>query len=221
MSVGIAIPQWIIEGKNNIWVLGFYGLIVGGFLPLLVGRWWFGSRQKTKDGVNAESAAVFFKGLREDSIMSDVVGVVGRAYQWESAAKVQEANIELKELEKNVAGQMGAEWREALRLAGVGKERSGNKLGYERRKRALVLLYAHFLRIKVVGTSLQKGLSICLDVVGSFLSDRLIIRTISFNSANSNPTQRPPDHLDIPQLAPPNSGGRAPPCLSCASPSSW
>lgn len=160
MSVGIALPKWIIEGKNNIWVLGFYGLIVGGFLPYLVGKWWFGSRQKTKDGIKAESAAVFFKGLKEDSMMGDVVGVVGKAYKWESAAKVQKAGDELKELEKNVEGQMGAEWTEVLRLAGVGKEESGDKLGYERRKRALVLLYAHFLRIQVVGTSLQKGLSI-------------------------------------------------------------
>lgn len=188
MSVGIAIPQWIIESKNNIWVLGFYGLIVGGFLPFLVGRWWFGSRQKTKDGVNAESAAVFFKGLREDSIIGDVVGVVGKVYQWESNAKVQETDNELKELETNVAGRMGAEWRDVLKLAGVGKKDSGNKLGYQRRKRALVLLYAHFLRIKIVGTSLQKGSSIYRYFFGLFLSVGFVIRTISSTSANSNPT---------------------------------
>lgn len=34
--MGIALPQWIIEGKNNIWVLGLYGLLFGGVLPLLV-----------------------------------------------------------------------------------------------------------------------------------------------------------------------------------------
>jgi preprotein translocase subunit Sec63 len=34
--MGIALPQWIIEGKNNIWVLGFYGVLFGGVLPVIV-----------------------------------------------------------------------------------------------------------------------------------------------------------------------------------------
>ena len=36
--MGIALPQWIIEGKNNIWVLGLYGVLFGGVLPVLVVR---------------------------------------------------------------------------------------------------------------------------------------------------------------------------------------
>jgi preprotein translocase subunit Sec63 len=35
-TMGIALPKWIIEGKNNIWVLGAYGLVFGGALPALV-----------------------------------------------------------------------------------------------------------------------------------------------------------------------------------------
>lgn len=34
--MGIALPKWIIEGKNNIWVLGAYGILFGGALPTLV-----------------------------------------------------------------------------------------------------------------------------------------------------------------------------------------
>jgi hypothetical protein len=34
--MGIALPKWIIEGKNNIWVLGVYGILFGGALPTLV-----------------------------------------------------------------------------------------------------------------------------------------------------------------------------------------
>lgn len=36
--MGIALPQWIVEGQNNIWVLGVYGLLFGGALPALVVR---------------------------------------------------------------------------------------------------------------------------------------------------------------------------------------
>lgn len=36
VSMGIALPKWVIEGKNNIWVLGVYGILFGGALPTLV-----------------------------------------------------------------------------------------------------------------------------------------------------------------------------------------
>jgi len=38
ISMGIALPHWIVERKNNIWVLGIYGLLFGGALPALVVR---------------------------------------------------------------------------------------------------------------------------------------------------------------------------------------
>lgn len=36
VSTGIALPSWIVESKNNIWVLGVYGIVFGGALPMLV-----------------------------------------------------------------------------------------------------------------------------------------------------------------------------------------
>jgi hypothetical protein len=37
-TMGIALPKWIVEGKNRIWVLAVYGLVFGGALPALVVR---------------------------------------------------------------------------------------------------------------------------------------------------------------------------------------
>ena len=34
--MGIALPKWIVESSNNIWVLGVYGIIFGGALPAMV-----------------------------------------------------------------------------------------------------------------------------------------------------------------------------------------
>lgn len=36
VSMGIALPKWIVESGNNIWVLGAYGVIFGGALPAIV-----------------------------------------------------------------------------------------------------------------------------------------------------------------------------------------
>ncbi|KAF5363456.1 hypothetical protein D9756_000996 [Leucocoprinus leucothites] len=151
MSMGIALPKWIVESHNNIWVLGFYGLLFGGALPALVGRWWFGNRQRTKDGVHAKSAAAFFKSLKEESPMEEVVGTLGKAFQFETPdASAKKSDVAIDRLESEIEKKAGSKWSEVRKIA---KDMDG-KL-HVKRRRALVLLYAHFLRIEVSDPKLQ------------------------------------------------------------------
>lgn len=150
-SYGIALPKWVVESKNNIWVLGVYGIVFGGALPALVGRWWFGNRQKTKDGINAQSAAAFFKSIKEESTIEEVVGTLGMAYKWELPTTKAKEGAELDTLEKAVAKSAGARWAEVRKLA----QDFDGKL-HEARRKALVLLYAHLLRLKITDPSLKK-----------------------------------------------------------------
>lgn len=145
-SMGIALPKWVIEGKNNIWVLGFYGLVFGGGLPALVGRWWFGNRRRTKDGVNVQSAAAFFKTLREESTPHEIVGTLGKAYQWEKPLKNPKNDTDFKALEKEVEGKGGDSWKTAKKLIENNPSR----------RRALVLIYAHLLRLPISKPALIK-----------------------------------------------------------------
>ncbi|KAF8075961.1 hypothetical protein FPV67DRAFT_1649028 [Lyophyllum atratum] len=145
ISMGIALPKWFVERENNIWVLGFYGLVFGCALPAFVGRWWFGSRQKTKDGVNAQSAAAFFKSLKEESTFEDVLGTFGKAYQWELPANKAKPTPELDELEKQIKEKTGSKWDEVKHLCGQDAAR----------RKALILLYAHLLRLRLHSTTLQ------------------------------------------------------------------
>ncbi|EIW81991.1 translocation protein sec63 [Coniophora puteana RWD-64-598 SS2] len=142
ISMGIALPAWIIESKNNIWVLGVYGIIFGGALPAMVGRWWFGSRQKTKDGINAQTAAAFFKGLKEFSTPTEIAGVLSQAYKWENPPSASTHQEEVKKLEEQIEAALGEEWKEAKKVV-------EGKNGGKSERKALVLLYAHFLRLDV------------------------------------------------------------------------
>ncbi|KAF9028316.1 hypothetical protein BDZ89DRAFT_1254783 [Hymenopellis radicata] len=147
MSMGIALPIWIIEGKNNIWVLGVYGLLFGGGLPVLVGRWWFGSRQRTKDGISAHSAAAFFKSMTESSEIVDAMGILAKAYKFECTPANKDA-AELTRLQKEIATLPEAKWAETvMELAGDDDEG---------KRRALILLLAHLLRFKVESPALKK-----------------------------------------------------------------
>jgi preprotein translocase subunit Sec63 len=38
MSMGIALPKWVVESQNNMYVLGVYGLLFGICLPYFVVR---------------------------------------------------------------------------------------------------------------------------------------------------------------------------------------
>ncbi|KAL4078454.1 Sec63 Brl domain-containing protein [Scleroderma yunnanense] len=143
MSMGIAIPSWIVESKNNIWVLGFYGLLVGGVLPGMVGRWWFGNRRLTKDGVSAKTAEGFWKGVTEASGLNEVGRVFVGAFKHEKGSK---EGGDLRNVEKEIEKQIGLDWSELKTSFGSD----------EKSIRALVLLYAHFLRLDLGSKILQQ-----------------------------------------------------------------
>ncbi|KAF8837100.1 translocation protein sec63 [Paxillus ammoniavirescens] len=143
VSMGIALPSWIIEGKNTIWVLGLYGLLIGAVLPGMVGRWWFGSRGKTKEGVEARTAEGFWKGVEEGSGIGDVIHVFGSAFKYEARDKTAG---DLSRVEEEIA-KRGGEWMKKNVVGGDGEEKV---------KRALTLLYAHFLRLDLGSKALEQ-----------------------------------------------------------------
>ncbi|CCM05893.1 uncharacterized protein FIBRA_08131 [Fibroporia radiculosa] len=172
VSMGIALPSWIVESSNNIWVLGAYGLIFGGALPAMVGRWWFGNRQKTKDGVNARTAATFFKGLTEESSMEEVVGSLGKTLEWERpAVRATKKDDELSELDNKIKAQLGNHWTELSKLAEVMPEKHNS------RQRSFILLYAHLLRLPLDNNALRKEQADILLQMPSLLNSMLNIST--------------------------------------------
>lgn len=46
---GIALPKWIVEKQNSMWVLLVYGLLFMVLLPVVVGVWWYRSIKFSKD----------------------------------------------------------------------------------------------------------------------------------------------------------------------------
>ena len=51
MGFGIALPSWIVEKENSMWVLGAYALVFMLALPTAVGMWWYRSLRYTGDQV--------------------------------------------------------------------------------------------------------------------------------------------------------------------------
>lgn len=86
-SVGIALPKWIVESSNGYFVLAFYGLLFGVLLPVVAGRWWYGSRNLTKEGIETETAARYFRAIRENITENDVLDILSASYEVEKVEK--------------------------------------------------------------------------------------------------------------------------------------
>ena len=143
MSMGIALPRWVIESQNNIYVLGMYAVVLGVGLPFLVARWWYGSRSKTKDGVVNTTAQTYFQHLRDDTNASRIFALLAISEEF-SDAKLDKLGPKhrdepaLAKLETQVRAKLdeyGPEWFliDSFKNASI--------------RKALVLLYAHTLRI--------------------------------------------------------------------------
>ena len=197
VSMGIALPSWIVEGKNNIWVLGVYAVLIGGLLPAMVGRWWFGSRGTTKDGIEARTAEGFWKGIEETSGISDIVKVAGSAFRHESQAKNAG---DLSKVEKEIERRAGDEW----------KEMSKAVAGDEKARRALALLYAHFLRLDLGSKALERGRH---PIALASRMGLMRVRTIVVAPSNTRTAKRLFEHCVCSELARTDPRCHASPCI--------
>ena len=60
-SIGLALPAFLVQEGNGKYVLLFYIALLGVAIPYFVGRWWYGSQKKTKEGIYVNSAGALFQ----------------------------------------------------------------------------------------------------------------------------------------------------------------
>ncbi|PNF30988.1 Translocation protein SEC63-like protein [Cryptotermes secundus] len=60
MSFGIALPSWIVEKENSVWVLGLYALVFMVALPTVVGMWWYKSIRYSGDQVLLDTTQMYY-----------------------------------------------------------------------------------------------------------------------------------------------------------------
>ncbi|KAG8836210.1 secretory subunit [Serendipita sp. 399] len=148
VEMGLALPPWVVDAHNNIWVLGAYGVLIGGLLPYLVGKWWFGSRSRTKDGVHAKTAGIFFKDMSEDATPATLVSSLSRGLEVEKPQLLKRFKLsdEIRALEQQVHQKLGS-----------AADAIYSNLKSKESKLAFTLLYAHLLRIDIPSASLRSA----------------------------------------------------------------
>ncbi|GAA5985578.1 hypothetical protein JCM5350_007141 [Sporobolomyces pararoseus] len=155
-SQGIALPAWVVESKNSWWVMTCYALVLGGLLPFAVGKWWYGTRKLTKDGVLNSTATKFFKTLKEDSSFPQLLDVLSSSDEFvqdKGLRKLRSKSLKSKEAVDEYA-----------RLNSLVREGPDGKMGgwenynnwSNEKKRARVFIVAHLLRLPIKDSNLLK-----------------------------------------------------------------
>ncbi|CAG8489397.1 13194_t:CDS:10, partial [Ambispora gerdemannii] len=167
-SLGIALPTWLVEAKNNIFVLGIYGVVFGLLLPFFVGRWWYGSTGYTKDKIRTHTMAFYFKELREKSSVKHILELLSASVEF----------LELVEQRPSDAAALSpviSSVKEELDRRFGEKFEKSKKYTAPYCQKANVLLHAYLLRIKISDATLLKDQEFIIEKVAHLINGILDI----------------------------------------------
>ncbi|KAK0837132.1 secretory subunit [Friedmanniomyces endolithicus] len=149
-SFGIALPKLLVADGSGKYVLAFYGLLLGIGLPWLVGKWWYGMQNVTKERILVSTAGNMFKEYQERMDEGDVIGALSSAMEFKNILQGSKADSGLGALEKllqasdsTVTGMMPKDKRKLFELDDPA------------RRKTLALVWAYVSRLDLNDASLE------------------------------------------------------------------
>jgi translocation protein SEC63 len=154
-SMGIGLPNWLIEPGNGKYVIIFYGLVLGILLPFFVGKWWYGTQRLTKDKVLVASAGHLFQGYNEKITEGEIIHVLSKGEEFKELLKGDRAEAGESRVESKILA-VGEKEKLSGGLTEDDKSRLEELDGGLRRK-TLSLLWAYLLRQDLDDQKLNDG----------------------------------------------------------------
>ncbi|KAG6035821.1 hypothetical protein E4U41_005905 [Claviceps citrina] len=155
MSIGIALPKFIVSDGNGKYLVVLYTGLLGVLLPYLVGSWWYGTKKRSKEGVLMESANNLFRQYDEDMDESGIIWALSAGKEYDNVLKGDLADSGLAKLESRIFAE-GEASTFAAGLSVKDKERLEDLEGGVRRK-VLGLLWAYLGRVELDDAALTKA----------------------------------------------------------------
>ncbi|XP_014288727.1 translocation protein SEC63 homolog [Halyomorpha halys] len=149
MSFGIALPSWIVEKENSVWVLGLYALVFMVALPTVVGIWWYRSIRYTGDQVLLDTSQMYYYFFHKTPSMAlkRVIMILGASLEFEKQynSEIVERptdNVEIPQLMRQIYN--------------LGEKNREKPLCYRYSIKARVLIHAHLSRLPLNPLTLDK-----------------------------------------------------------------
>lgn len=102
VSIGIALPEFLITNGNGKYVLLLYAIVLGVFLPYVVGSWWYGTLRTSKEKVLLESANKLFREYKEDITMGEIISALSSGLEFQEIFKSQKSKLDLESVESKI-----------------------------------------------------------------------------------------------------------------------
>lgn len=85
MSFGIALPSWIVEKENSVWVLGLYALVFMVAMPIVVGTWWYRSIRFSGDQVLLDTTQMYYFYFHRtpNMVLKRVIMILGASLEFD------------------------------------------------------------------------------------------------------------------------------------------
>ncbi|CAD5126571.1 DgyrCDS14665 [Dimorphilus gyrociliatus] len=169
-NFGIALPIWIVEKQNSMWVLGLYALVFMIILPVVVGTWWYRSIQFSGDQVLLDTMKFYgqFFSRTPNMTLKRILMILGGSFEFskfynKDIIDRESDNIEIPQLMKELPN-----------LNEKNKEKPFN-LSYSLKARALI--HAHLGRISLPPTTLENDKNY---VLGKYATKAPRLNTVEY-----------------------------------------
>lgn len=81
-EIGIALPSWLVDGKNLPIVLGFYIFAFMIAMPYFIGKWWNSSSKYTKDKIMHLTMALYYRDLKENMTFKKIIELLSASAEF-------------------------------------------------------------------------------------------------------------------------------------------
>ncbi|KAL1131935.1 hypothetical protein AAG570_011546 [Ranatra chinensis] len=149
MSFGIALPSWIVEKENSVWVLGLYALVFMVALPTAVGMWWYRSIRYSGDQVLLDTTQMYYYFFHKTPSMALKRALMILAASFEFEKKYNSEIIERPTDNEEVPHLI-------KQLYNLGEKNREKPLCYLYSIKARALIHAHLSRIPMNPSTLDK-----------------------------------------------------------------
>ncbi|XP_005098508.1 translocation protein SEC63 homolog isoform X2 [Aplysia californica] len=185
LRVGIALPKWIVERENSMWVLALYGVVFMIVLPVVVGIWWYRSIKFSGDQVLLDTTRLYYYFINKTSnmILKRAVMILAASCEFDRMhnAEVIERPTDNEELPLLIK-----------QLQNVQEKNKERPLCFAYSVKARTLLLAHFQRVPLNPNTLQIDQDYILKKCPYLINDMVNICASLVAMAMSGRVSQPP-----------------------------
>ncbi|KAJ3285726.1 secretory subunit [Borealophlyctis nickersoniae] len=159
-TLGLALPKWLVDESNSLWVLGLYTAVFMIALPMLVAQWWGNAKNMTKDKIMHPTMARFYREMKDHMPFKALVDLLSKADEFHTLISLEKSDIAaLEQVQDDIKTEMESKTTDRWEKKKTVPKDAASALALK----VSILLYAHLLRVKPADPKLAEEQILVVD----------------------------------------------------------